>query len=262
MKIDFSKIKDLSSKRKIKFTERDIAIFEFLSLYGYADLDALYMLTRNFFPCSKNTFKERLNILKEAGYLKIDSYSMPMRDKNNRIFKFTLVEGNRAAFAGIGGRKPNVKILKSNFFHEFFIIRTLAKSKENGDIAYSEKMDGYPFNGKEIRPDVYLPSSKIGFEVEVSIKRNWLEYGKKFASLQDQLDYARHNSKEIEIDKLIYLVQNGEDKISLIKTFDRLKSTSINKGNNFKTFLVSQTIDDHIRVLTFDEFYDRDLSSF
>ena len=86
--------------KKIKFTERDIAIFEFLSIYGYADLDALYMLTRNFFPCSKNTFKERLNILKEAGYLKIDSYSMPMRDKNNRIFKFTLVEGrgNRRKF--------------------------------------------------------------------------------------------------------------------------------------------------------------------
>jgi hypothetical protein len=249
-------------KRKIRFTERDITIFEFLSIYGYADLDALYMLTKNFFPCSKNTFKERLNVLTEAGYIKIGSYSMPTRDKNNSAFKFTLIEGNRAAFAGIGGRKPNIKILKSNFFHEFFIIRTLAKSKENGDIAYSEKMDEYPFSNKEIRPDVYLPSLKIGFEVEVSIKRNWLEYGKKFAVLQDHLDYARHKNKEIEIDKLIYLVQSGKDKISLIKTFDNLKSKSINKGNNFKTFLVSQTIDDHIRVLTFEEFYDRDLNLF
>ena len=248
--------------KKIKFTERDIAIFEFLSIYGYADFDALYMLTKNFFPCSKSTFKDRLNVLKSSGYLEIGKYNMPRNDKNNPNFEFTLVKGNSKTFSGIGGRRPNVKILKSNFYHELFIIRTLAKLKENGDAAYSEKMDDYPFGDKEIRPDVYYPSLKYGFEVEVSIKRNWLEYGRKFAVLQEQLDDARHNSKEIEINKLIYLVLDEKDKFSLMTTFGKLKSTSINKGNNFKTFLVSQTIGEHIRVLTFDEFYDRDLSSF
>ena len=248
--------------KKIKFTERDIAIFEFLSIYGYADFNALYMLTKNFFPCSKSTFRDRLNVLKSSGYLEIGKYNMPRNDKNNPNFEFILVKGNSKTFSGIGGRRPNVKILKSNFYHELFIIRTLAKLKENGDAAYSEKMDDYPFNDKEIRPDVYYPSLKYGFEVEVSIKRNWLEYGRKFAVLQEQLDDARHNKKEIEINKLIYLVLDEKDKFSLMTTFGKLKSTSINKGNNFKTFLVSQTIDEHIRVITFDEFYDRDLSLF
>ena len=122
----------MKKSQKIKFTERDIAIFEFLSIYGYADFDALYMLTKNFFPCSKSTFRDRLNILKNSGYLEIGKYNMPRNDKNNPNFEFFLVKGNSKTFSGIGGRRPNVKILKSNFYHELFIIRTLAKLKETG----------------------------------------------------------------------------------------------------------------------------------
>ena len=250
------------TQRKNKFTGRDILIFEFLSIYGYADFESLYMLTRYFFPCSKPTFRERLGVLKKSGYIEIGGYNMPREDENNPNFKFVLIRGNSKTFIGIGGKKPIVRILKSNFYHEFFIIRTLAKCKENGDAAYSEKMDEYQFKGKGIRPDVYMPSLKYGFEVEVSVKRSWLEYGRKFAILQDQLDDARHDGKEAEINKLIYLVLNEKDKFSLMTTFEKLKSTSINKGNNFKTYLFPQTINDHINVATLDEFYDMDLSFF
>ena len=250
------------TQRKSRFTERDILVFEFLSIYGYADFESLYMLTRYFFPCSKLTFRERLGVLKKSGYIEISEYNMPREDENNPNFRFILIRGNSKTFIGIGGKRHNVRILKSSFYHELFIIRTLAKCKENGDAAYSEKMDEYRFKGKEIRPDVYMPSLKYGFEVEVSVKRSWLGYGRKFAALQDKLDDARHNRKEAEINKLIYLVLNEKDKFSLIRRFEKLKSTSINKGNNFKTYLVPQTINDHIRVATLDEFYDRDLNSF
>ena len=245
----------MKKSQKIKFTERDIAIFEFLSIYGYADFDALYMLTKNFFPCSKSTFRDRLNILKNSGYLEIGKYNMPRNDKNNPNFEFFLVKGNSKTFSGIGGRRPNVKILKSNFYHELFIIRTLAKLKENGDAAYSEKMDDYPFKGKEIRPDVYIPSLKYGFEVEVSIKRNWLEYGRKFAVLQEQLDDARHNKKEIEINKLIYLVLDEKKKALFTKKSENFKYKPVNI-QNFEKFSPLQTA---IGVMTFDEFWSKNL---
>ncbi|MHB1696509.1 MAG: hypothetical protein ACYCSQ_00155 [bacterium] len=247
---------------KNKFTERDMMIFNFLSLYGYADFEALYMLTRYFYPCSKSTFKERIIVLKQAGYLKINQFNMPGVNGIDSNFNFMIIGGNNKTFAHLGFKKPNIKIFKSNFYHEFFIIRTLAKCKENGNAAYSEKMKEYPFNGKDIRPDVFMPDPKLGFEIETSIKRNWLEYARKFAVLQDQLDKARFAKKEPEIKKLIYLVVNEKDKFSLAGTFQNLKSKSINKGNNFKTYLVPQTIDDHVRILTVDEFYDKDLSSF
>jgi len=88
-----------------------------------------------------------------------------------------------------------------------------------------------------------------------------MEYGRKFAVLQDQLDEARFAKKEPEIKKLMYLTVNQKDKLSLASTFENLKSKSINKGNNFKTHLVSQTIDEHIRIATLNEFYDMDLGA-
>ena len=247
--------------KKIKFTERDIVIFEFLSIYGYADFDALYMLTKNFFPCSKSTFKDRLNVLKSSGYLEIGKYNMPRNDKNNPNFEFTLVKGNSKTFSGIGGRRPNVKILKSNFYHELFIIRTLAKLKENGDAAYSEKMDNYPFGDKEIRPDVYCPSLKYGFEVEVSIKRNWLEYRRKFAVLQEQLDDAKRNKKDPKIKKIICLVEKEKDKNLFAKKIENFKNKSVNAEQNFEKYLPNQTVNESFIAMTFDEFWSKKLDS-
>jgi hypothetical protein len=244
-KIDFSRL------AKTEITKRDMMIFNFLSLYGYADFEALYMLTRYFYPCSKKVLLERLNLLKKAGYLLISYYKMPVG--KNKSFKFTLIELTPVTFGMIGAKRRKIKIFKSNFYHEFFIIRTLAKCRENGSAAYSEKIKEYPFNGKDIRPDVFMPDPKLGFEIETSLKRNSLRYEQKFTVLQNQLDEARLGKKEPKIKKLIYLALDEKDKHSLTNKFQNLKSKSI---------LAPQTIDDHIRILTLDEFYDKDLSSF
>ena len=249
-------------KDTIIFTQRDLKIFEFLSYYGYADLEALYMLTKNFYPCSMRVFLHRIYRLRKTGWLEINGYIMPGSTRDVPRFKFSIISGNIKTFMHLKMRPPEIKLFKSNFFHEFFIIRTLAKCMENGETALSERMDGYSFSQGDIRPDIYMPDKKIGFEIETSIKRNWTEYARKFAVLQRQLDTAKWDKKEPDIKKLIYLVENSDEKMTLIKKIESTKSQSIDLGNAGKEYIVDSTINEHVRVFVFDNFFKQDISSF
>lgn len=249
-------------KDTIIFTQRDLKIFKFLSYYGYADLEALYMLTKNFYPCSMEVFLKRIYRLRKTGWLEINNYSMPSSTREVSRFKFFIISGNVKTFMHLKMRPPEIKLFKSNFFHEFFIIRTLAKCMENGEAVFSERMDEYSFSQDDIRPDVYMPDKKIGFEIETSVKRNWTEYAYKFAVLQRQLDAAKWAKKEPDIKKLIYLVESSDEKMALIKKIENTKSQSIDLGKDGKEYIVDSTINEHIRVFVFDNFFKQDISSF
>ena len=249
-------------KDTIVFTQRDLKIFEFLSYYGYADLEALYMLTKNFYPCSMEVFLRRIYRLRKTGWLEINNYRVPGSTIHAPVFKFFIISGNTKTFIHLKRRPPEIKLFKSNFFHELFIIRTLAKCMENGESAYSEKMDEYPFSEKEIKPDIYMPDKKLGFEIETSIKRNWTEYAHKFAVFQMQLDDAKQNKKEPDIKKLIYLVENEDDQMALIKKFENTKSQVVDLDGQGKKYIVDSTVNEHVRVFVFDNFFTQDISSF
>lgn len=247
-------------KGELFFTPRDLKIFKFLSYYGYADLESLYMLTNNFYPCSKKTFLGRMYKLKASGYLEINYYNMPGSDKENPFFKFIIVSGNTKTFIHLKMRPPEIKIFKSNFFHEFFIIRTLAKCMENGEEAYTERMDEYVFSNSDLRPDVYMPDKKIGFEIETSVKRNYSEYARKFAVLQKHLEDAKYKKEELKIKKLIYLAESSEEQISLMKKFQNTYSKTVDLDLNGVKFVLESTVKNHVAILNFDDFFKKNIS--
>ncbi len=262
MNIDFSKIKDLSSKKRIEFQDNDKLLLRFIADNKYVDdITARILLDKK----SDRSFWDRIKKLISYSYIRktkiiINSTEWGVKPEQLTVFSLDtqgcrLFNKEKIKTIGVQGEhlKHNLYIYRIAAIIERLRIYDNGEKNELLDYEIEATLDDYTDKGiyidknnkYKIRPDILIKNLNILIEVEINIKPNHKHYGKRMFWSQ----YLKH------YDKTVWLVNSQNDKQSLIKIFTNYAGESFKYDPVLDKKMISSDSADKNLVVVLDDFF-------
>jgi hypothetical protein len=262
MKIDFSKIKDLSSKKRIEFQDNDKLLLRFIADNKYIDdITARILLDKK----SDRSFWDRIKKLISYSYIRktkiiINSTEWGVKPEQLTVFSLNtqgcrLFNKEKIKTIGVQGEhlKHNLYIYRIAAIIERLRIYDNGEKNELLDYEIEAVLDDYnderiyidKKNKYKIRPDILIRNLNLLIEIELNIKPDHKHYGKRLFWSQYLKEY----------DKTVWLVPSQKDKERLIKIFMNYAGESFKYDSVLDKKMIFSDAADKNLVVVLDDFF-------
>lgn len=262
MKIDFSKIKDLSSKKRIEFQDNDKLLLRFIADNKYIDdITARILLDKK----SDRSFWDRIKKLISYSYIRktkiiINSTEWGVKPEQLTVFSLNtqgcrLFNKEKIKTIGVQGEhlKHNLYIYRIAAIIERLRIYDNGEKNELLDYEIEAVLDDYnderiyidKKNKYKIRPDILIRNLNLLIEIELNIKPDHKHYGKRLFWSQYLKEY----------DKTVWFVYSQNDKERLIKIFMNYAGESFKYDSVLDKKMIFSDAADKNLVVVLDDFF-------
>ncbi|RZV40245.1 MAG: hypothetical protein EVJ48_01765 [Candidatus Acidulodesulfobacterium acidiphilum] len=262
MTIDFSKIKDSLSKKRIELQNNDKLLLRFIADNKYIDdVTAKILLNKK----SDRAFWDRIKKLISYNYIRKTRITINSPDWNAKPELLTAFSLDTQGCKLFGKEKiKTVGVQGEHLKHNLYIRRVAAiverfRIDENGNknelLNYETEsvLDDYnderiyidKKNKYKIRPDILIRNLNLLIEIELNIKPDHKHYGKRLFWSQYLKEY----------DKTVWLVPSQKDKERLIKIFMNYAGESFKYDSVLDKKMIFSDAADKNLVVVLDDFF-------
>lgn len=262
MTIDFSKIKDSLSKKRIELQNNDKLLLQFIADNKYIDdVTAKILLNKK----SDRAFWDRIKKLISYNYIRKTRITINSADWNAKPELLTAFSLDTQGCKLFGKEKiKTVGVQGEHLKHNLYVRRVAAiverfRIDENGNknelLNYETEsvLDDYnderiyidKKNKYKIRPDILIRNLNLLIEIELNIKPDHKHYGKRLFWSQYLKEY----------DKTVWLVPSQKDKERLIKIFTNYAGESFKYDSVLDKKMIFSDAADKNLVVVLDDFF-------